>query len=153
MSIAYAGPCQHQDAGGKMVHAAPYTTSEIVSKSISKGQGRSTYRGLVQVQKGAHHAKSNVECDALLLDPEARTDTYPYIEIDQNDASIGHEATVTKIGDEQLFYLMQRGLAKDEARTMIVRGFIEPSPSNLPLEVRAPSVTLLVCPRWRACVG
>jgi Fe-S cluster assembly protein SufB len=134
MSIAYAGPGQHQDAGGKMVHAAPHTTSEIVSKSISKGQGRSTYRGLVQVQKGAHHAKSNVECDALLLDPEARTDTYPYIEIDQNDASIGHEATVTKIGDEQLFYLMQRGLAKDEARTMIVRGFIEPISKHLPLE-------------------
>src|SRR5918996_2006213 len=134
MSIAYAGPGQHQDAGGKMVHAAPHTTSEIVSKSISKGQGRSTYRGLVKVEKGAHHAKSNVECDALLLDPEARTDTYPYIEIDENDATIGHEATVSKIGDEQLFYLMQRGLAEDEARTMIVRGFIEPISKHLPLE-------------------
>jgi Fe-S cluster assembly protein SufB len=134
MSIAYAGPGQHQDAGGKMIHAAPYTTSEIVSKSISKGAGRSSYRGLVQVQKGAHHASSNVECDALLLDPEARTDTYPYIEIDENDASIGHEATVSKIGDEQLFYLMQRGLAQDEARTMIVRGFIEPISKHLPLE-------------------
>ncbi len=134
MSIAYAGTGQHQDAGGKMVHAAPYTTSEIVSKSISKGGGRSSYRGLVQVQKGAHHASSNVECDALLLDPEARTDTYPYIEIDENDASIGHEATVSKIGDEQLFYLMQRGLGEDEARTMIVRGFIEPISKHLPLE-------------------
>ncbi len=134
MSIAYAGPGQHQDAGGKMIHAAPHTTSEIISKSISKGAGRSTYRGLVQVQKGAHNASSNVECDALLLDEEARTDTYPYIEIDENDASIGHEATVSKIGDEQLFYLMQRGLADDEARTMVVRGFIEPISKHLPLE-------------------
>ncbi len=134
MSIAYAGPGQHQDAGGKMVHAAPHTTSEIISKSISKGAGRSTYRGLVQVQKGAHNASSNVECDALLLDENARTDTYPYIEIDENDASIGHEATVSKIGDEQLFYLMQRGLADDEARTMVVRGFIEPISKHLPLE-------------------
>jgi Fe-S cluster assembly protein SufB len=134
MSIAYAGSGQHQDAGGKMIHAAPHTTSEIISKSISKGGGRSTYRGLVQVQKGAHNASSNVECDALLLDEEARTDTYPYIEIDENDASIGHEATVTKIGDEQLFYLMQRGLAEDEARTMVVRGFIEPIAKHLPLE-------------------
>jgi Fe-S cluster assembly protein SufB len=134
MSIAYAGSGQHQDAGGKMIHAAPHTTSEIISKSISKGGGRSSYRGLVQVQKGAHNASSNVECDALLLDEEARTDTYPYIEIDENDASIGHEATVTKIGDEQLFYLMQRGLAEDEARTMVVRGFIEPIAKHLPLE-------------------
>jgi len=134
MSIAYAGSGQHQDAGGKMIHAAPYTTSEIVSKSISSGQGRSSYRGLVQVQKGAHHASSNVECDALLLDEKARTDTYPYIEIDENDASIGHEATVSRIGDEQLFYLMSRGLAEDEARTMIVRGFIEPISKHLPLE-------------------
>ncbi|HWC06012.1 MAG TPA: Fe-S cluster assembly protein SufB [Gemmatimonadota bacterium] len=134
MSIAYAGAGQHQDAGGKMIHAAPYTTSEIVSKSISKGGGRSSYRGLVKVEKGAHHASSNVECDALLLDEKARTDTYPYIEIDENDASIGHEATVSKIGDEQLFYLMQRGLGEDEARTMVVRGFIEPISKNLPLE-------------------
>jgi Fe-S cluster assembly protein SufB len=134
MSIAYAGKGQHQDAGGKMVHAAPNTTSEIVSKSISKGGGRSSYRGLVKVEKGATNARSNVECDALLLDPEARTDTYPYIEIDENDASIGHEATVTKIGDEQLFYLMQRGLKKEEARTMVVRGFIEPIAKHLPLE-------------------
>jgi Fe-S cluster assembly protein SufB len=134
MSIAYAGAGQHQDAGGKMIHVAPYTSSEIVSKSISKGGGRSSYRGLVKVEKGAHHASSNVECDALLLDEEARTDTYPYIEIDENDASIGHEATVSKIGDEQLFYLMQRGLGKDEARTMVVRGFIEPISKNLPLE-------------------
>ncbi|HUP01547.1 MAG TPA: Fe-S cluster assembly protein SufB [Gemmatimonadota bacterium] len=134
LSIAYAGPGQHQDAGGKMIHVAPHTSSEIVSKSISKGGGRSSYRGLVQVQKGAHNASSNVECDALLLDEDARTDTYPYIEIDENDASIGHEATVSKIGDEQLFYLMQRGLAKEEARTMVVRGFIEPIAKHLPLE-------------------
>ncbi|MFN2384328.1 MAG: Fe-S cluster assembly protein SufB [Gemmatimonadota bacterium] len=134
MSIAYAGPGQHQDAGGKMIHAAPYTTSEVISKSISKGGGRSSYRGLVQVQKGAHHCTSNVECDALLLDSAARTDTYPYIEIDQNDATVGHEATVTKIGDEQIFYLMSRGLKEDEARTMVVRGFIEPIAKHLPLE-------------------
>ena len=134
LSIAFAGEGQHQDAGAKMVHVAPDTTSTIVSKSISKGGGRSSYRGLVKVEKGAHHASSNVECDALLLDEEARTDTYPYIEIDENDASIGHEATVSKIGDEQLFYLMQRGLGEDEARTMVVRGFIEPISKNLPLE-------------------
>src|SRR5688572_22596771 len=134
MSIAYAGNGQHQDAGGKMVHAAQYTTSKIEAKSICKGQRSSTYPGLVKVEKGATNARSNVECDALLLDPEARTDTYPYIEIDENDASIGHEATVTKIGDEQLFYLMQRGLKKEEARTMVVRGFIEPIAKHLPLE-------------------
>jgi Fe-S cluster assembly protein SufB len=134
LSIAYAGPGQHQDAGGKIIHAAPHTSSRIVSKSISKGSGRSSYRGLLRVEKGAHHVKSNVECDALLLDEEARTDTYPYIEIEDERAQIGHEATVSKIGDEQLFYLMSRGLSEDEAATMVVRGFIEPIAKELPLE-------------------
>ena len=134
MSIAYSGPGQHQDAGGKVIHAAPYTTSEIVSKSISRGGGRSSYRGLLKVLPGAVGSKSNVQCDALLLDEEARTDTYPYIEIEEQQATIGHEATVTKIGDEQLFYLMSRGIPEAEARTMIVRGFIEPIARELPLE-------------------
>jgi Fe-S cluster assembly protein SufB len=134
LSIAYAGPGQHQDAGGKAVHMAPNTSSRIVSKSISRGTGRSSYRGLLKVEPGAHHVKSNVECDALLLDEEARTDTYPYIEIEDDHAQIGHEATVSKIGDEQLFYLMSRGLSEDEAATMVVRGFIEPIAKELPLE-------------------
>jgi Fe-S cluster assembly protein SufB len=134
MSIAYAGPGQHQDAGGKVIHAAPHTTSEIISKSISKGSGRATYRGLVKVYPGAVGSKSNVQCDALLLDEEARTDTYPYIEIEEQQATIGHEATVTRIGDEQLFYLRSRGIPEAEARTMIVRGFIEPIARELPLE-------------------
>jgi Fe-S cluster assembly protein SufB len=134
LSIAYAGPGQHQDAGGKMIHAAPHTTSEIVSKSISKGGGRSSYRGLLKVHAGAVGAKANVQCDALLLDEAARTDTYPYIEIEEQQSSIGHEATVTKIGDEQLFYLRSRGISEAEARTMIVRGFIQPIVRELPLE-------------------
>jgi len=134
LSIAYAGDGQHQDAGGKIIHAAPHTSSRIVSKSISKGTGRSSYRGLLKVEKGAHHVRSNVECDALLLDERARTDTYPYIEIEEEHAQIGHEATVSKIGDEQLFYLMSRGLSEDEAATMVVRGFIEPIARELPLE-------------------
>jgi Fe-S cluster assembly protein SufB len=134
LSIAYAGPGQHQDAGGKVIHAAPHTTSEIVSKSISKGGGRSSYRGLLKVHAGAVGAKANVQCDALLLDEAARTDTYPYIEIEEQQSSIGHEATVTKIGDEQLFYLRSRGIPEAEARTMIVRGFIQPIVRELPLE-------------------
>jgi Fe-S cluster assembly protein SufB len=134
LSIAYAGDGQHQDTGGKIIHAAPNTTSSIVSKSISKGTGRSSYRGLLQVHDGARNAKSNVECDALLIDDTARTDTYPYIEIDEKSAHIGHEATVSKIGDEQLFYLMSRGMAEEEAMALIVRGFIEPIAKLLPLE-------------------
>ena len=134
LSIAYAGDGQHQDTGGKVIHAAPNTTSQITSKSISKGLGRSSYRGLCKVYDGAVGAKSNVECDALLLDERSRTDTYPYIEIDENTASIGHEATVSKVGDEQLFYLMSRGLDEAEAMAMIVRGFIEPVAKELPLE-------------------
>ncbi|MDX1494767.1 MAG: Fe-S cluster assembly protein SufB [Longimicrobiales bacterium] len=134
LSIAYSGDGQHQDTGGKVIHAAPYTTSSIVSKSISKGHGRSTYRGLCKVYEGAHHSRSNVECDALLIDETSRTDTYPYIEIEEDDANIGHEASVSKIGEEQLFYLMSRGISEEEAMAMIVRGFIEPIAKELPLE-------------------
>ncbi len=134
LSIAYAGDGQHQDTGGKVVHAAPHTTSRIISKSISKGTGRSTYRGLCKIYDGADGAKSNVECDALLLNDTSRTDTFPYIEIEEQSASVGHEATVSKIGEEQLFYLMSRGLKEEEAAAMIVRGFIEPIAKQLPLE-------------------
>ena len=134
LSIAYAGDGQHQDTGGKVVHAAPHTSSTIISKSISKGTGRSTYRGLCKVYEGAVGAKSNVECDALLISDTSRTDTYPYIEIEENDANVGHEATVSKIGDEQLFYLMSRGMSQEEAMALIVRGFIEPIAKKLPLE-------------------
>tara|TARA_Y100000588_G_scaffold97285_2_gene105580 strand:- start:1673 stop:3088 length:1416 start_codon:yes stop_codon:yes gene_type:complete len=134
LSIAYSGDGQHQDTGGKVVHAAPHTTSSIVSKSISKGHGRSTYRGLCKVHEGAHHARSNVECDALLINDTSRTDTYPYIEIEENDANVGHEASVSKIGEEQLFYLTSRGISEEEAMAMIVRGFIEPIAKELPLE-------------------
>jgi Fe-S cluster assembly scaffold protein SufB len=134
LSVAFASDGQHQDAGGKVVHIAPNTSSQIVSKSISKGSGRSTYRGLLKVQKGATNVKSNVRCDALLLDEASRTDTYPYIEIEEEDVEIGHEATVSKVGEEQLFYLMSRGLSESEAYTMIVSGFIEPIAKELPLE-------------------
>jgi Fe-S cluster assembly protein SufB len=134
LSIAYSGDGQHQDTGGKVVHAAPHTTSSIVSKSISKGHGRSTYRGLLKVHDGARHARSNVECDALLINDTSRTDTYPYIEIEENDANVGHEASVSKIGEEQLFYLTSRGISEPEAMAMIVRGFIEPIAKELPLE-------------------
>jgi Fe-S cluster assembly protein SufB len=134
LSIAYASDGQHQDTGGKVVHVAPNTTSQITSKSISKGDGRASYRGLLKVYEGATAAKSNVECDALLLSEKTRTDTYPYIEIDEETASIGHEATVSKVGDEQLFYLTSRGLSEEQAMTMVVRGFIEPIARELPLE-------------------
>jgi Fe-S cluster assembly protein SufB len=134
LSIAYSGNGQHQDTGGKVVHAAPRTTSSIVSKSISKGTGRSSYRGLLKVHEGAGHARSNVECDALLIDETSRTDTYPYIEIEEENANVGHEASVSKIGEEQLFYLMSRGIGEEEAMAMIVRGFIEPIAKELPLE-------------------
>jgi len=134
LSIAYAGDGQHQDTGGKVVHVAPRTTSSIVSKSISKGHGRSSYRGLLKVHEGAERARSNVECDALLINDTSRTDTYPYIEIEENDANVGHEASVSKIGEEQLFYLTSRGIPEEEAMAMIVRGFIEPVAKELPLE-------------------
>jgi Fe-S cluster assembly protein SufB len=134
LSMAFAGPGQHQDTGGKLIHAAPNTTSHLISKSISKGSGRASYRGLLKISKGAHGAKSNVVCDALVLDENSRSDTYPYIEVDEDDISIGHEASVSKIGEEQLFYLMSRGLSEDEASAMIVSGFIEPMVKELPME-------------------
>ncbi len=134
LSIAFAGKGQHQDAGAKMVHAAPHTSSAIISKSISKNGGRATYRGLVKVNKGCKGVKSNVRCDALLLDEQSRTDTYPYIEIEEDQVSIAHEATVSKVSDDQLFYLRSRGLSESEATTMIVNGFIEPIIKELPME-------------------
>ncbi len=134
LSIAFAGKGQHQDAGGKCVHVAPNTTSVITSKSISKNGGRAGYRGLLEVAKGARGSKSKVVCDALILDDESRSDTYPYIRIDENDVDIGHEATVSKIGEEQLFYLMSRGLNEAEASAMVVSGFVEPITKELPLE-------------------
>lgn len=134
LSIAFASAGQHQDAGAKLVHCAPNTTGQIISKSISKDGGRSSYRGLVRVEKGAKHARCNVVCDALILDPQSRSDTYPYIEIAEQDTSIGHEASVSRIGEEQLFYLMSRGLSESEASTMIVNGFIEPLVKELPME-------------------
>ena len=134
LSVAFASDGQHQDAGGKVVHAAPHTSSQIISKSISKGNGRSSYRGLVKVHKGAEDVKSNVVCDALLLDETSKTDTYPYIEIEEERVSIGHEATVSKVAEEQIFYLQSRGLSEDEAMSMIVNGFIEPIAKELPLE-------------------
>jgi Fe-S cluster assembly protein SufB len=134
LSVAFAGPGQHQDAGAKVVHAAPYTTSTVVSKSISKGGGRTTYRGLVQVDEGAVGVKCNVRCDALLLDEFSRSDTYPTMNVKEDDVRIEHEATVSKVGEEQLFYLMSRGLSEEEATTMIINGFFEPFAKELPLE-------------------
>src|ERR671936_1919429 len=134
LSIAFAGKGQHQDAGGKMTHMAPNTSSVINSKSISKDGGRASYRGLLQVNHGAVNSRSKVVCDALILDDESRTDTYPYIDIKENAVDIGHEATVSKIGEEQLFYLMSRGLTEEEASAMVVSGFIEPIVKELPLE-------------------
>ncbi len=134
LSIAFAGHGQHQDAGGKIIHVAPNTTSNIFAKSISKDGGRSSYRGLLEVAKGAHGAKSKVVCDALLLDEHSRSDTYPTIRIGDDDVDVGHEATVSKVGEEQLFYLMAHGLDEDEAAKMIVNGFIEPIVKELPME-------------------
>ena len=134
LSIAFSSAGQHQDAGAKLVHCAPNTTGQIISKSISKNGGRSSYRGLVKVEKGAKNTKCSVVCDALILDPKSRSDTYPYIEIDEQDVSIGHEASVSRIGEEQLFYLTSRGLTEAEASTMIVNGFIEPLIKELPME-------------------
>ncbi|MEZ4631409.1 MAG: SufD family Fe-S cluster assembly protein [Deinococcales bacterium] len=134
LSIAFATSGQWQDAGAKVIHAAPHTSSQIVSKSISKGTGRSSYRGLVQIHEGAYHARANVECDALLLDDTSKTDTYPYIEINEKTANVGHEATVSKLNDDQIFYLMSRGLGEAEAAALIVRGFLEPVAKELPLE-------------------
>jgi Fe-S cluster assembly protein SufB len=134
LSIAFAGPGQHQDAGSKMVHAAPNTSSNIISKSVARGGGRTSYRGLVQILEGAHNSRSTVRCDALLVDDISRSDTYPYVDVREDDVSMGHEATVSKISEDQLFYLMSRGLAEEEAMAMIVRGFIEPIARELPME-------------------
>ncbi|OGO69447.1 MAG: Fe-S cluster assembly protein SufB [Chloroflexi bacterium RIFCSPLOWO2_12_FULL_71_12] len=134
LSVAFAGSDQHQDAGAKMVHAAPNTTSLITSKGISKGTGKQTYRGLVKIYPGCKGAKSTVRCDALILDETARSDTYPYMEIDEDDVTIGHEASVSKVGEEQLFYLMSRGLSEGDATAMVVNGFIEPIVKTLPMD-------------------
>jgi Fe-S cluster assembly protein SufB len=134
LSMAFAGAGQQQDAGGKVVHAAANTSSKVTSKSISQSGGRASYRGLLKVHKGATGSRSNVVCDALLLDPKSRSDTYPYIEIDEEDVTIGHEASVSKVGEEQLFYLMSRGLSQENATTMVVSGFIEPLVKELPME-------------------
>jgi Fe-S cluster assembly scaffold protein SufB len=134
LSVAFAGDGMHQDAGAKITHLAPHTTSQILSKSVSKGTGRASYRGLVRINPSAHHTKSNVRCDALLLDKLARTDTYPTIRVENNQTEIGHEATVSKVGEDQLFYLMSRGLDESEAYSLIVNGFIEPITKELPME-------------------
>ena len=152
LSIAFAGKGQHQDAGGKVVHAAKNTTSKIVSKSISKDGGRASYRGLLKVYKDADNARSNVVCDALLLDPQSRSDTYPYIEVDTDNVSIGHEASVSKIGEEQLFYAMSRGVSEEDASTMVVSGFIEPLVKELPMEY-AVEMNRLIALQMEGSVG
>jgi Fe-S cluster assembly protein SufB len=134
LSVAFAGEGQHQDAGAKMVHCAPHTSSTIVSKSVARGGGRTSYRGLIQIQEGAYGSKSTVRCDALLVDDISRSDTYPYVDVREDDVSMGHEATVSKVSEDQLFYLMSRGMTEDEAMAMIVRGFIEPIARELPME-------------------
>jgi Fe-S cluster assembly protein SufB len=134
LSLAVAGKGQHQDTGAKMLHIAPNTTSLIVSKSVSYSGGRTSYRGQVKMMEGSHGSKSNVRCDALLVDNISRSDTYPYVDIREDDVTMGHEATVTKISDDQLFYLMSRGVDEAEATAMIVRGFIEPIAKEFPME-------------------
>ena len=134
LSVAYAGRGQHQDTGAKLIHAAPYTTGTVTSKSVSKDGGRTTYRGQLKIVKGAHHAKATVLCDALLLDERSRSDTYPYIEIEEEHVTVGHEATVGKVGEDQIFYLRSRGLSEAEALAMIVLGFMEPFTKTLPME-------------------
>ena len=152
LSIAFAGKGMQQDAGGKVVHVAPNTTSKIVSKSISKDGGRTSYRGLLKVYKDAENSRSNVTCDALLLDEHSRSDTYPYIEVDNDNVSIGHEASVSKIGEEQLFYAMSRGLSQEEATTMVVSGFIEPLVKELPMEY-AVEMNRLIALQMEGSVG
>ncbi|MFZ5850896.1 MAG: Fe-S cluster assembly protein SufB [Actinomycetota bacterium] len=134
LSVAFAGEGQHQDAGAKMVHVAPHTSSTIVSKSVARAGGRTSYRGLVQILEGAHHSRSTVKCDALLVDTVSRSDTYPYVDVREDDVAMGHEATVSKVSEDQLFYLRSRGLTEDEAMAMIVRGFVEPIARELPME-------------------
>ncbi|TMR91843.1 Fe-S cluster assembly protein SufB [Nonomuraea basaltis] len=134
LSVAFAGEGQHQDAGSKMVHLAPNTSSSVISKSVARGGGRTSYRGLVQIEEGAHGSASTVKCDALLVDQISRSDTYPYVDVREDDVRMGHEATVSKVSEDQLFYLMSRGLGEDEAMAMIVRGFVEPIARELPME-------------------
>ena len=148
LSVAFAGEGQHQDAGAKMVHCAPHTSSTIVSKSVARGGGRTSYRGLVQVQEGAYGSKSTVQCDALLVDDISRSDTYPYVDVREDDVSMGHEATVSKVCEDQLFYLMSRGMTEDEAMAMIVRGFVEPIARELPMEYALELNRLSSC-RWK----
>jgi Fe-S cluster assembly protein SufB len=152
LSIAFAGRGQHQDAGGKVVHIAPHTSSQIISKSISKDGGRASYRGLLKVYAGAHGSRSKVVCDALLLDEKSRSDTYPYIEIDEQDVTVGHEATVSKVGEDQLFYLMSRGLNEAAATSMVVSGFIEPLVKELPMEY-AVELNRLIALQMEGSVG
>jgi Fe-S cluster assembly protein SufB len=134
LSIAFAGEGQHQDAGAKMTHLAPHTSSTIISKSVARGGGRTSYRGLVRINARAHNSRSTVKCDALLVDTISRSDTYPYVDVRTDDVTMGHEATVSKVSDDQLFYLMSRGLTEDEAMAMVVRGFVEPIARELPME-------------------
>ena len=134
LSVAFAGEGQHQDTGAKMLHLAPHTSSNIVSKSVARGGGRASYRGLVQVNKGSYGSRSSVKCDALLVDTVSRSDTYPYVDIREDDVTMGHEATVSKVSEDQMFYLMSRGLTEDEAMAMVVRGFVEPIAKELPME-------------------
>jgi Fe-S cluster assembly protein SufB len=134
LSVAFAGPGQHQDAGAKMVHAAPNTSSQIASRSVARSGGRTSYRGLVNVREGAGRSRSTVKCDALLVDTVSRSDTYPYVDVREDDVAMGHEASVSKISEDQLFYLMSRGMTEDEAAATIVRGFVEPIARELPME-------------------
>ena len=152
LSVAFAGEGQHQDAGGKIVHAAPNTTGQIISKSVSAYGGRTGYRGLVKVNDDAGDCKSFVRCDALMLDDQSRSDTYPYMEIDNSSADIGHEATVSKVGEDQLFYLMSRGIGENEAMSMIVNGFIEPVTKSLPMEY-AVELTRLIELQMEGAIG
>ena len=152
LSIAFAGEGQHQDAGAKMVHAAPNTSSSVISKSVARNGGRTSYRGLVQVQEGCSGSKSTVKCDALLVDDISRSDTYPYVDVRDDDVSMGHEASVSKVSEDQLFYLMSRGIEEDEAMAMIVRGFVEPIARELPMEY-ALELNRLIALQMEGAVG
>jgi Fe-S cluster assembly protein SufB len=152
ISIAVAGKGQHQDAGGKVIHLAPHTTSNIVSKSISKQGGRSSYRGLLKIAKTAEHAVSRVQCDALLLDEHSRSDTYPTVDVQQELVDVGHEASVSKVSDEQIFYLMSRGLSQAQARALIVNGFIDAFVKELPMEY-AVEINRLIAAEMEGSIG
>ncbi|HEX9775795.1 MAG TPA: SufD family Fe-S cluster assembly protein [Actinomycetota bacterium] len=152
LSVAFAGEGQHQDAGGKIMHHAPNTTGQIISKSVSAYGGRTGYRGHVKIEPDAENCKSFVRCDALILDENSRSDTYPYMDIENQTADMGHEATVSKVGDEQLFYLMSRGISENDAMGMIVNGFIEPITKELPMEY-AVELTRLIQLQMEGAVG